>query len=119
MQSQVGIFRTASDLGAALDCIAELRARWERIRVIGSREYNPGWNLAFELKNMLICSEAVARSALQRTESRGAHARIDHPDLDPAWGRRNSVVACDGEEMRVTAAPLLELPDELHRLVAA
>jgi succinate dehydrogenase flavoprotein subunit len=68
---------------------------------------------------MLICSEAVARSALQRTESRGAHARIDYPDLDPAWGRRNSVVARDGEEMRVTAGPVLELPDELHRLVAA
>jgi succinate dehydrogenase / fumarate reductase flavoprotein subunit len=119
MQSLVGIFRIESDLQAALDCIAELRARWERIRVTGSRAYNPGWNLAFELKNLLICSEAVARSALQRAESRGAHARIDHPGLDPEWGRRNSVVACHGGEMRVTAAPLPPMPDELHRLVAA
>jgi succinate dehydrogenase / fumarate reductase flavoprotein subunit len=119
MQSLVGIFRIESDLQAALDCIAELRARWERIRVTGSRAYNPGWNLAFELKNMLICSEAVARTALQRTESRGAHARIDHPGLDPKWGRRNSVVARHGDEMRVTAAPLPDMPDELRRLVAA
>jgi succinate dehydrogenase / fumarate reductase flavoprotein subunit len=119
MQSLVGIFRTESDLEVAIDGIAELRARWERIRVIGARAYNPGWNLAFELKNLLICSEAVARSALQRAESRGAHARIDHPGLDPEWGRRNSVVACHGGEMRVTAAPLPPMPDELHRLVAA
>jgi succinate dehydrogenase / fumarate reductase flavoprotein subunit len=119
MQSLVGIFRIESDLQAALDCIAELRARWERIRVTGSRAYNPGWNLAFELKNMLICSEAVARSAIQRTESRGAHARIDHPGLDPAWGGRNSVVIRHGDEMRVTAAPLNHMPDELRRLVAA
>src|SRR4029450_11264455 len=47
-------------------------------RAAGAPAYNPGWNLVFELRNMLICSEAVARSALQQTESRGAHARIDH-----------------------------------------
>ncbi|MGH2357885.1 MAG: FAD-binding protein, partial [Candidatus Limnocylindria bacterium] len=119
MQSQVGIFRMAGDLEAALDCIAELRARWERLRVVGGRAYNPGWNLAFELRNMLICSEAVARSALQREESRGAHARLDFPALDAGWGGRNSVAVLDGERMRVTASPLAELPDELRGLVAA
>jgi succinate dehydrogenase / fumarate reductase, flavoprotein subunit len=119
MQTQVGIFRTESDLEAALQRIAELRARWSTIRVTGSRAYNPGWNLAFELKNMLICAEAVARSALQRTESRGAHARIDHPDLDANWGGCNSVIALDGDAMRVTATPLAEMPDELRSLVSA
>ncbi|MGH2428745.1 MAG: fumarate reductase/succinate dehydrogenase flavoprotein subunit [Candidatus Limnocylindria bacterium] len=117
MQSLVGIFRIGPELEAALECIAELRARCEKVRVVGSRAYNPGWNLAFEVKNMLLCAEAVARSALQRTESRGAHARLDYPDLDPEWGRRTSVVACDGEGMRVTAGTLPELPDELRRLV--
>ena len=119
MQSQVGIFRTATDLEAGLKQIAELRARWANIRVTGSRAYNPGWDLTFELKNMLICAEAVARSALQRTESRGAHARIDHPDLDPKWGGCYSVVAADGDEMRVTATPLADMPDELRSLVTA
>ncbi|HYM52416.1 MAG TPA: fumarate reductase/succinate dehydrogenase flavoprotein subunit [Candidatus Dormibacteraeota bacterium] len=117
MQSLVGIFRLGSDLEAALERIAALRERWEKVRVVGSRAYNPGWNLAFELKNMLLCAEAVARSALQRTESRGAHARLDHPDLDPEWGRRTSTVTRDGEEMRVTAEPISELPDELRRLI--
>jgi succinate dehydrogenase flavoprotein subunit len=119
MQSLVGIFRIGSDLEEALTRIAALRARWEKVRVVGSRAYNPGWNLAFELKNMLLCAEAVTRSALQRTESRGAHARLDHPGLDPEWGHRNSTVALDGEQMRVTAEPLPEIPDGLRRLITA
>jgi len=117
MQSLVGIFRLGFELESALGRIADLRARWEKVQVVGARAYNPGWNLAFELRNMLTCAEAVARSALQRTESRGAHARLDHPDLDPHWGRRNSTVSLDGDAMRVTAEPLPELPDELRSLI--
>ena len=81
------------------------------------RAYNPGWNLVFELRNMLVCSEAVARSALQRTESRGAHARLDHPGLDAEWGTRNNAVSQEGDEMRVEARPLPEMPDDLRSLI--
>jgi len=117
MQSLVGIFRTGPDLEAAVERLAQLRARLAQVRVVGSPAYNPGWNLYFELQNMLVCSEAVARSALQRNESRGAHARLDHPGPDPEWGRRNSTVSMEGEEMAVTAKPLNEMPDELRRLI--
>jgi succinate dehydrogenase / fumarate reductase flavoprotein subunit len=116
-QSLVGIFRTKSDLETALEQIGDLRKRWKKVRVVGSPAYNPGWNLFQELQSMLICSEAVARSALQRTESRGAHARLDHPDLDAKWGDRNSTVALDGDQMRVTAQPLPPMPDELRQLI--
>jgi succinate dehydrogenase / fumarate reductase flavoprotein subunit len=119
MQSLVGIYRTASDLESALERIAELRRRWEGLHVIGSRAYNPGWNLTIELGNMLDCAEAVTRSALQRTESRGAHARLDYPGDDAAWGRRNSTVTFDGEGMRVRAEVVPELPDELRSLITA
>jgi succinate dehydrogenase / fumarate reductase flavoprotein subunit len=37
---------------------------------------------------MLVVSEAVASSALLRTESRGGHTREDHPGLDPEWRHR-------------------------------
>jgi succinate dehydrogenase / fumarate reductase flavoprotein subunit len=119
MQSLVGIFRVAADLEIALGRLAELRARWAKVRVVGDRAYNPGWNLYFELQNMLICSEAVTRSALQRTESRGAHARLDHPDPDPEWARCNSTVRIDSDRMQVTGEPLPEMPDELRRLITA
>jgi succinate dehydrogenase/fumarate reductase flavoprotein subunit len=51
--------------------------------------FNPGWHLARDLKSMLTVSEAVTRSALARRESRGAHSRIDCPNLDAAWGKQN------------------------------
>ena len=88
------------------------------IRVGGGRAYNPGWGLVFELRNMLIVSEAIARSARQRKESRGAHSRLDFPDLDKAWATKNSVVRRDGETMKVDHSPLPPLPDELRQLIA-
>lgn len=88
---------------------------------MGDRAYNPGWNLAFELDNLLTVAEAIARSARQRTESRGAHSRIDYPDTDDAtWGHVNSVVSCatDGS-MAVGTRPLPEMTAELGELVGA
>ena len=102
MQSRVGIFREASDLKEALRELEDLRRRWSAVCVDGGRAYNPGWNLVFELGSLLTVSEAVARSALQRTESRGAHSRLDYPDPDDArWNVLNSVKCgrprrCDG-----------------------
>ena len=64
------------------------------MRATGGRAYNPGWNLVFELGHLLTVSEAITRSARQRTESRGAHSRLDYPATDDAsWGHVNSVVA--------------------------
>jgi succinate dehydrogenase / fumarate reductase flavoprotein subunit len=88
MQNLVGIFRSADDLKRGLSEIDKLKERHARVRVEGSRLFNPGWHLARDLKSMLTVSEAVAKSALARQESRGAHSRIDYPKLDPAWGRQ-------------------------------
>jgi succinate dehydrogenase / fumarate reductase flavoprotein subunit len=66
---------------------------------------------------MLICSQAVARCALLRKESRGGHARIDYPHPDPEFGRKNTVVRRDGDSMSVTQAPLPEMPAELRAIV--
>jgi succinate dehydrogenase / fumarate reductase flavoprotein subunit len=118
MQSLVGIFRTEADLHEAIGRLAGLYARWPTVRVSGGRVYNPAWGLVFELRNMLIVSEAIARSARQRKESRGAHSRIDFPDPDKAWGRKNSVVRRTGETMTVATSPLPGLPAELAKLLA-
>ena len=93
MQRLVGIFREDADLARRSTELAALRARLATASgSAGGRAYNPGWNLVFELRNLLTVSEAITRSARQRTESRGAHSRIDFPATDDdAWGHRNSV----------------------------
>jgi succinate dehydrogenase / fumarate reductase flavoprotein subunit len=117
MQSQVGIFRTEADLDDAIGRLAELRRRWPAIRVSGGRAYNPGWGLVYELRNMLIVSEAIARSAKQRRESRGAHSRIDFPEADEKWAKLNSVVLLAGDAMKIKTARLPALPNELSQLI--
>jgi len=119
MQSLVGIFRVEADLKKAIDEIAALAREVARITVTGAREFNPGWHLARDLRSMLLCSEAVARSALLRKESRGGHARLDYPNADPELGKKNSVARRDGEAMSVTQAPLPEMPAELRAIVEA
>jgi succinate dehydrogenase / fumarate reductase flavoprotein subunit len=119
MQSLVGIFRAAEDLDAALERIGELRRRWLDVGAAGPRAFNPGWDLVFELRNMLVVSEAITRSARLRTESRGAHSRLDHPATDPDWEHRNVVVRADGAEMAVDTAPTMAIGDTQRVLVAA
>ncbi|MGC2109698.1 MAG: FAD-binding protein [Candidatus Korobacteraceae bacterium] len=118
MQNLVGIFRTREDLERALEEIEKLKQREARISVEGSRLFNPGWHLALELRSMLTVSEAVARSALRREESRGAHSRIDFPNTDPQHGKYNNIIRREGSAMTLRQEPLAEMPDELKQIVA-
>ena len=119
MQRLVGIFREDADLGDALSELAVLRSRSESMCVAGGRTYNPGWNLIFELRNLLTISEAVTRSARLRTESRGAHSRLDFPATDDQrWGAVNCVVSLGADgTMDVRTAPLPQMPDDLRALL--
>jgi succinate dehydrogenase / fumarate reductase flavoprotein subunit len=119
MQRLVGIFREDADLGDALAELAILQSRAESLCVTGGRAFNPGWNLVFELRNLLTIAEAVTRSARLRTESRGAHSRLDFPATDDEqWGKVNCVVSrgADGT-MDVRTEPLPAMPDELRALL--
>jgi succinate dehydrogenase / fumarate reductase flavoprotein subunit len=121
MQRLVGIFRVEEDLKEAVRELAELRRRWTEVKVTGGRAFNPGWDLVFELGNLLTVSEAITRLALQRRESRGAHSRLDYPETDDAkWGKRNGVAAKapDGT-MKVYTTPLPKMPAELQKLLAS
>jgi succinate dehydrogenase / fumarate reductase flavoprotein subunit len=118
MQNLVGIFRTEEDLKKALAELEKLKARASKAGVEGSRLFNPGWHLAYDLKSMLVVSEAVALSALARTESRGAHSRIDHPNLDPVWERKNNIIICEGGQLRRRESAIPEMPRELKQILA-
>ena len=91
MNDLVGIIRREGEMAEALKRLADLRERSQRAVVEGHRQFNPGWHLALDLRNMLLVSECVARAALERTESRGGHTREDHPAMDHDWRRVNLV----------------------------
>jgi succinate dehydrogenase flavoprotein subunit len=116
MQSLVGIFRTEEDLKKAFAELEQLKARAAKASVEGSRLFNPGWHLASELKSMLTVSEAVAISALARTESRGAHSRIDYPSYDPVWEKKHNIIVREGAEMKRRESPVEEMPEDLKQL---
>ena len=115
MNDLVGIIRTASELEESLREIEAFKARAATMVVEGHRQYNPGWHLALDLRNMLIVSESIARAALAREESRGGHTRDDFPGPDAEWGTKNLVVTLDTEGTGVDLheKSLPEMPDEL------
>ena len=117
MQSDVGIIRVQHELERAVEKIGELRARLKRARVEGHRQYNPGWHLALDLRSLLVCAEAVARAAIERKESRGGHARDDHPKPDPAFAKVNMVVRKRGDGLSVSPEPIAAMPEELKSLL--
>ncbi len=118
MQSLVGIFRTEEDLKKALAELEKLKARAAEAGVEGSRLFNPGWHLSYDLKSMLVVSEAVARSALARMESRGAHSRIDYPNLDSAWEKKHNIIVRESGAMKRRESPIPEMPGELTQILA-
>ena len=101
MNDLVGIIRKAPELQQAIDELAPLKERAARVSVEGHRQFNPGWHLALDLRNMLLVAECVARAALERTESRGGHTREDCPEMSADW--RHQLLACttDADGVRV------------------
>jgi succinate dehydrogenase / fumarate reductase flavoprotein subunit len=118
MNDLVGIIRTGSELEESLAALGRLKERAAGMVVEGHRQYNPGWHLALDLRNMLLVSECIAKAALARQESRGGHTRDDFPGPDPEWGAKNLVLSLDeaGGGVEIAEKPLPVMPDELRRL---
>jgi len=91
MQQYVGIIRTDEELRNGLRKLDNLKADIKKTYAHASAQYNPGWNEALDLKNLIVIAEAVSRSALIRQESRGAHTRIDF-DGERAEGLTYNVI---------------------------
>jgi succinate dehydrogenase / fumarate reductase, flavoprotein subunit len=112
MNDLVGIIRRAEEMELALKKLDELRRRAQRVAVEGHRQFNPGWHLALDLRNMLAVSECVARAALERTESRGGHTRDDYPAMDRAW--RGVLLACTQHAAAYTTGPTTGAESSVH-----
>ncbi|OGI19405.1 MAG: fumarate reductase/succinate dehydrogenase flavoprotein subunit [Candidatus Melainabacteria bacterium RIFCSPHIGHO2_02_FULL_34_12] len=118
MQANVGIFRTENDIQKAINGLSKLKEKAKKVKIEGSRMYNPGWHMAYDLQNMIMYSEAIARSAIQRKESRGAHSRIDYPDPNPDDATWTSLIKLGTNgEMVVGKAPVIPMSKELKEVL--
>ncbi len=115
-QDLVGIIRTESELKDALVKLASIRERANKVKAEGGRAFNPGFHLALDLENMLLVSESIALSALQRKESRGGHTRDDYPKMDPEWRQFNHLTKWNGSAVEVKSEEAKPMPAELLEL---
>jgi succinate dehydrogenase / fumarate reductase flavoprotein subunit len=119
MGDGAGIFRDAEGLSEAIGKLEELDARCANLRAPSDRpDYNPGLQLCREVKNMLTVSHMIARGALLREESRGAHSRLDHTGYSDYWAEHNIIIEGGGQDMSLTPTPVIKR-DELRELVEA
>jgi succinate dehydrogenase / fumarate reductase, flavoprotein subunit len=137
MNDLVGIIRKEEELKQAIEALGKLRERVanvavEPVAVNDGRGYHPGWHLSLDLRNMMLVSEAVAKAALERQESRGGHTRDDYPQMSAEWRKVNLVCSLAGDPssphvelkrqpMRPMREDLLELfeTDELKKYLTA
>ena len=83
METSAGIYRSGKSLKETCDKIKELKDRFVNIDLEDkSLNFNTELTSALELEFMLDVAEAIAYSALKRTESRGSHQRSDFPERD-------------------------------------
>ena len=111
--------RDGPGLAEGLEKIVELRTRVESCGTGGSKSlaFNPGWHTARDLESMLDNAEALLRSAAERKESRGAHARSDFPKTEDEFGAVNFIVEKTAAGMTVKAERRPPLPDYLAEAV--
>jgi succinate dehydrogenase / fumarate reductase flavoprotein subunit len=96
MMDYVGVFREESGMRVAMDRVADLKDRYSRVRIMDKgRRFNTDLLEAWELRNLLDLAHVTAASALNRTESRGAHSREDCPARDDKNWLKHTLASLD------------------------
>ena len=118
MQELVGIVRHEDELWRAVEHLKMLHDRAARVKIVGNREYNPGWHTALDLQHLLTVSEAITIAAIERKESRGAHFREDYPQKDEQSGKFNLVIKKNADgEMKLRREPIKEVRTDLQQII--
>jgi succinate dehydrogenase / fumarate reductase flavoprotein subunit len=119
MQANVGIIRVKDELEKALEDLEGLKKEAETMKAPGTSQYNPGWHEALSMRSLLITSEIVARAALIREESRGAHTRNDFPGEREEWVQYNVIVKKGANGMEVEKRKRPDPPPKLKEIAYA
>ena len=116
MNDLVGIIRVGAEMREAIEKLELMKERAKHVSVSGDTKFNPGWHIALDLMNMLLVSEAVAKSAMEREESRGGHTRDDFPTMDPKWRAIHVITSWNGSKVSTKRESLPPMPKELAGL---
>ncbi|MBO0768939.1 MAG: FAD-binding protein [Solirubrobacterales bacterium] len=117
MGAGAGIFRDKEGLETAIAEVEKIYERALNLRAPSSRpDYNPGWQLCQELRNMTTVSLMIAKGALLREESRGGHSRLDFPAYDDYWSEHNILQDGVGPDLDLTPVPVVR-KDDLAELI--
>jgi len=119
MESYVGIKRNDDGLASGIEELRELRERAEDLYATGPRTYNPGWQTCFDLRNMVDVGLAIATSARERRESRGAHSRTDYPETEEEYGTVKLVTTLEDGDVAVGRESMAEPREELKQMIEA
>jgi succinate dehydrogenase / fumarate reductase flavoprotein subunit len=107
MFDHVGVFRTDEGMRSAVEKVRELKERFQRVRVEDQGSaFNTDLMEAWEVGCLLDVAEVTAAAALERTESRGAHAREDYPDRDDKKWLKHSLAYLEKDGVRLSYKPV-------------
>ncbi len=108
MMDDVGVFRTEEGLTQAVEKVRELRERFKQVKVTDtSKVFNTELLNTWELGNMLDLALVTAKAALERKESRGAHAREDFPRRDDQNWLKHSLAWMEGDKITLDYKPVV------------
>ena len=107
MMEKVGIYRRREEMEAAVARIEELRQQYQEVKSQDkSKAYNANLLEIIELGNLLDLAYVTAVSALNRTESRGAHSREDFPDRNDKEWLKHTLARLDGDRVKISYKPV-------------
>ncbi len=118
MMEHANLMRTGDSLKEGLGKILALKDRVGNVKVGGTRLFNPGWHTAQDIRYLIQISEITFRTALERTERRGAQWRLDYDGPDDELGKINFIVKKDPQgEVGIERREIEPLPEHLASLI--
>ncbi len=117
MEEHVGIIRDEERLDEGISKLNELKQKAKKMAASGARAFNAGWRECFDVRNLIDVGLAIANSAKERKESRGAHSRIDYTEPEDQFDRTKVIIRALDDQLETERKELPEMDEELQDLV--